>query len=106
MEGAVSVVDPDEEPLTRKRVLNHKIRTTVSIYVKCQDCKRGQVGRKADSTDTMRSKMNLYPEALALADKKRTVGMFVVIEIGGSDRWAKEDICRDRADIKTSEGVA
>jgi len=50
--------------------------------------------------------MNLYPEALALADKKRTVGMFVVIEIGGSDRWAKEDICRDRADIKTSEGVA
>ena len=54
----------------------------------------------------MRSKMNLYAEALAFADKKRTIGVFVVIEIGGSDRRAKEDICGDRADLETSEGVA
>ena len=88
MEAAVSVVDPDKESLTRKRVLNHKIRAAVSIYVKCQDCKRGQVGCEADRTDAMRSKMNLYPEALAFADEKRTIGVFVVIEIGRSDRWA------------------
>jgi hypothetical protein len=105
MKSAVSVVDPDEEPLTRKQVLNHKIRTPIAVHVKSRHRKSAQVGREADSSDTMRSDMNFYPEAFVLADKERAISVFVVIEIGGSNRWAKQVIRRDPEGFETYRSI-
>jgi hypothetical protein len=106
MEAAVSVIDPYKEPLTRKRILNNKIRNAVPIHVKSEHRERGQVRREADVTDTMRSEMNFYSEAFVIVNKKRAICVLVVIEIGSSYRWAKQGICGGPAGPQTRECVA